>query len=175
MHYLQNHCWCSRSIWDDDHYDCRHLVTLTSYMEDQKEDWETLVDKESECFFDQSRFDINRKLLGSDVPDSKIRKASMTMVPNFKPHVIDWLTTNVADRKDKNSPKGWCIGNASYRNTNTLQLTVFFHRKLDAMRFIKTFSKWGKPTFYHHYFHDVRKKLDVTTLKYETLLRPTHN
>lgn len=169
MHYLQNHCFCRSSNWDDTEYWCRHLVSFTAYEEKSVDDWNALIDPDADEFFSQERYDINKRFASSDVSEETLIKHSFQKSPNLKPHVLGWLNDNVADRPkpDKGqSSKGWCIGSAEYRNTNTNQITIFFHRKSDAMKFIKTFSKWGKPTFYLHYFDDIRKELDLATMKY---------
>lgn len=57
MHYLQNHCWCSKSHWDEQMYDCRHIVSFNSYENKYKDDWEALVDPDAEKFFNKEEFD----------------------------------------------------------------------------------------------------------------------
>ena len=163
MNYLQNHCWCLESCWDRMHYDCRHMVSISSY-EDDDEDWPLIIDDHAEKYVDQRRLEVIKEL-GYDVSKRDLMEED---VPNLKPHVLQWLHENVKDRKYENQcEKGWCVGSTAYRSRNPYELTVFFHRKNDAMNFIKTFSKYKKPVIYHQYFADVRKILNLETLKYE--------
>jgi len=55
MDYLKNHCWCSSSHWDGDHFDCQIIVSLSSYREGYKEDWDNLTHKV--VVFSQERYD----------------------------------------------------------------------------------------------------------------------
>lgn len=170
MHYLQNHCWCSRSHWDGTDYDCSHIVSFNSYEDEYKDDWKALIDPNAETFFDKKWFDLFVEKYHPEQADDADTKLSFTKrVPNLKPHVLQWLEDNVKDRPNKESPKGWCIGNTSYRHTNVLDFTIFFHRRSDALAFVKEFSKWKKPTFYCNYFKDIRKELNLETLRYEEL------
>ena len=169
MDYLQNHIWCRESIWNGEHYHCRHLVSVKSYGDD-KDDWNEIVDEKAEAIDDPEKilyrdYLIEKGLLKED-DDYPIKKN----VANFKPHVLDWLYINVKDRKDPDCEKGWCIGSTNYRaNDSSMSLTVFFHRKSDAMAFIREFSKYQKPINYCQYFSDVRKQLNLKTMRYKTL------
>lgn len=143
MDYLQNHCWCSVSHWDNTMYDCRHLVTLNSYLEGYKDDWKDLIVSDERC------------------------------TNNLRQEVIDWLNENIKDTSKpyggNKTTKAWCIGNYRYRCTDSSSsFSIFFQRKKDAMAFIKRWSKWEKPINYCQYFTDVRKKLDLVTGKYST-------
>lgn len=166
MHYLQNHIWCSESNWGC-HYDCRHLVSLSAFREGFTEDWEAIVDESADKFLDQSdkdRCEEFYRLRGYAMPDDSVFTRD---VPNLRPEVLDWLEENVEDRKGWECGRGWCIGSTKYRATDKFSLTVFFHRRSDAMAFIRTWSKWKKPINYCQYFTDVRKRLNLDTLKYE--------
>lgn len=140
MDYLQNHCWCSDSNWGG-MYDCRHLVTLSSYRDNFTDDWNNLV-----CYDEHKVLTLND-------------------------NVLQWLTDNVLDTdkpyNGNTTTKGWCIGSLEYRkNDSCSSFSIFFQRRKDAMAFIKRWSKWKKPLQYCQYFTDVRKKLDVNTGKY---------
>ena len=151
MDYLQNHIYCTDSNWGG-HYDCRHLVSFNSFEED-KQDWESIIDEKAESI---TITFMSREM---DAP-----------VINLKPHVLKWLEENVEDRKnDPDCNKGWCIGSTKYRSRDCSSLSIFFHRKRDAMKFIKTFSSFKKPIHYCQYFTDVRKKLNTETMKYEPM------
>lgn len=168
MHYLQNHCWCSRSHWDGENYDCRHIVSFNAYQDEYKNDWNNLIDPDADSYFDSEWFDAFIVKFHPEKADDEDIKLNFTKrVPNLKPHVLKWLEDNVKDRPDKDSPKGWCIGDSSYRHTNVLQMTVFFHRRADALAFVKEFSKWKKPTTYYNYFKSEMTYLNLETLKYQ--------
>ena len=142
MDYLRNHCWCHESNWDDSDYSCTVIVSMNSYEENYKEDWDNLivVDENYTC--------------------------------NLRPEVLQWLEVNVIDTKvpygNNSTTRAWCIGSCDYRKTSCTGLSVFFQRRKDAMAFIKTWSKWKRPLFYRQYFTDVVKNLDVNTGKYLT-------
>lgn len=167
MKYLQNHVWCSRSNWDGDIYHCRHLVSWKEYEEADRDDWNNLVHHD-ETYLDPKIVERLKSEMQSIKPDVSILTYGQN-VQNLKPHVLAWLEENVKDRKDEGNNKGWCIGDTEYRATDTYSMSVFFHRKPDAMAFIKTFSIYKKPTHYCQYFTNVRKKLNLNTMKYETL------
>lgn len=166
MDYLQNHCWCSESNWGGVFYDCRHIVSLNSYKDGYKDDWENLVDESAETFFDEEEYQLFLPYYeeqGLVLNKGRFNKK----VKNLKKELLDWLDKNVEDRTGYDCNKGWCIGSTEYRGKDaSYSMSVFFHRKSDAMKFIKTFSKWKKPINYCQYFTDVRKKLDLETLKY---------
>jgi hypothetical protein len=171
MNYLQNHIWCHHSHWDDKVYHCRHLVSWKGYVDSDIADWDALVDPNAEPYLDTEGFDRFKSAMQSvnpDVSDEEVAKCCTRCVPNLKPHVLEWLDRNVKDRNDEDNVKGWCIGNTEYRANETQSMTVFFHRKADAMSFIKAFSVYKKPTHYCQYFTDVRKKLNLETLQYES-------
>lgn len=167
MDYLQNHCFCRESNWDGAFFYCRHLVSMDSYGHD-KDDWIQIVDEEAETFLDERLKKICEEIneeRGRETKEREYRRSA----PKLKPHVLKWLEDNVADRKGEECNKGWCIGSAQYRATDDLSMTVFFHRKRDAMAFIKAFSKYKKPVSYCQYFTDDRKKLNLETGKYEAV------
>jgi len=162
MDYLQNHCWCSSSCWTGEHYRCRHLVSISFYEEDA-DDWDSIIDDEADTYIDSRRI---KAVLKQGYTPSSFDLMEMT-APNLRPHVLQWLDENVKDRVEDDCEKGWAVGDAAYRGANGLELTVFFHRKNDAMKFIKTFSKYKKPVNYCQYFKDDRKQLNLETMKYE--------
>lgn len=157
MDYLRNHCWCSDSNWGGN-YDCQIIVSLNSYNDGYEDDWLRLIDPKSEIITvtpnpDESSFSYPKSVI------------------NLKPEILNWLQTNVPDlSKDtfgNNTLKAWCIGSAEYRSLNSSGYCIFFQRRRDAMAFIKTWSKYKKPIYYTQYFTDVRKVLDLSTLKYK--------
>lgn len=167
MHYLQNHIWCSMSHWDGEIYHCRHLVGLNSYEDGYVEDWNNLIDEDAEKFFNQEEYDFWCQSKYSEKYGISNKDDVMKSVNNLKPEVLQWLKENVKDRKGETNNKGWCIGSTEYRaNDSGSSFTIFFHRRKDAMAFIKRFSKWKKPIQYCQYFTDVRKTLNLETGKY---------
>lgn len=158
MDYLRNHCWCSDSNWGSN-YNCQIIVSLNSYDDGYKEDWDNLIDCKAE-FITETPF--------PEEPSFNYQKS----VINLKPHVLDWLESNVPDlSKDifgNDTLKAWCIGSIQYRSNNSSGYSVFFQRRKDAMAFIKMFSQHKKPIYYTQYFTDVRKVLDLSTMKYKS-------
>lgn len=153
MDYTTNHCWCFDSHWDGEHYNCRHVVGLSKFGE-YETDWVKLIDEKAENVIWESASESFGREIYRDVP-------------NFNRDVLEWLEENVKDCVGGLEIKGWCVGSAEYRLLNPTQLSVFFQRRKDAMAFIKKFSVYKKPIIYHHYFNDVRKKLNLETMKYE--------
>ena len=176
MDYLKNHCFCTRSHWDNKHFDCQIIVSLSSYEDHDKEDWQNLTQKVR--VFSQKKFDEEietTKRMMERYPEDydhayfeKVRTSEHTgfvTINVFKPEVLDWLDKNVPDMK--NGDKAWCVGSNDYNANDSSSLKVFMQRRKDAMLFIKTFSKWQKPVYYCQYFTEVRKELDLNTLKYK--------
>lgn len=174
MDYLKNHCWCSNSHWDNKHFDCQIIVSLSGYEEHDEEDWKNLT--ETVNVFSQKKYDDDivfaERMIErypnyydqSYLEDIKAnKKTGFQNIRVFKPKVLKWLDENIADIDGK---KAWCVGSNDYSSQDASSLSVFMQRRKDAMLFIKTFSKWKKPVYYCQYFTDVRKKLDLKTLKY---------
>jgi hypothetical protein len=174
--YLKNHCWCSSSHWNNDDFDCQIIVSLFSYKDGYKEDWESLTQKVE--VFSQELFDEQIKTADNMInkcpeyfDDDHLNKVKnnkrtgYTKINVFKPEVLKWLEDNILDI---NGEKAWCVGSNDYNVTGSCSgMSVFMQRRKDAMLFIKTFSKWKKPINYCQYFTDVRKVLDLKTLKYK--------
>ena len=148
MNYLRNHCWCSDSNWGGN-YDCQIIVGLNCYKEEYKEDWNNLIVK----------VPYKEKIKVGKFPEVEVDNHYLSL----KPEVLKWLEDNITDFQGN---KGWCIGSNTYDKDNHISYSVFFQRRRDAMKFIKTWSKWNKPLFYCQYFTDVRKELDTKTGKY---------
>jgi len=158
MDYLKNHCWCSDSNWGG-HYDCTIIVSLSSYSEGYREDWDSLTCKVD--YFDKDVYDSYvARYPERDLADSGL---GWKQINKLKPEVMYWLEANVPDNKEG---KAWCVGSDEYIARDSGGMSVFFQRRSDAMKFIKTWSKWKKPINYCQYFTDVRKTLDLKTLKY---------
>jgi hypothetical protein len=145
------------------------MVSLFSYKHGYKEDWNNLT-REVEAF-SQDRADLHARAVeamreqGFDCPDDP--KAGYVRIRKLKPEVIEWLENNVEDYE---GGKGWCVGSDEYIvGDSSTSLSVFLQRRKDAMNFIKTWSKYKKPINYCQYFTDVRKRLNLETLKYEII------
>lgn len=168
MDYLQNHCFCRDSYWFDGTYWCRHLVNFNKYEDHNIVDWDNLIDENSDTALDEFAYRLGKNFR-PDMDEKELISKSQKPVKNLKPHVLQWLHDNVKDRKDSDCTKGWDIGSTDYRATESSSFTIFFHRKNDAMAFIRQFSIHKKPVHYCQYFSDVRKELDLNTGKYHTL------
>lgn len=156
MDYLKNHCWCSDSNWGGD-YDCQIIVSLSSYEDHDEEDWKNVFTKKK--VFSQSRYDELKEI--GVLPEEQMRELSVRSIVTPKPEVLKWLEDNVPEKQ-------WCIGSDEYIATDSCcSFAFFFQLRRDAMAFIKAWSKWGKPVNYCQYFTDVRKTLNLETLKYE--------
>lgn len=174
MDYLRNHCWCSSSHWDNKHFNCQIIVSLSSYQEGYEEDWNNLTHKVE--LFSQEKLDDHIRFLGhmaerypEEYTEDVVKKlladksSGHKLTSVLKPEVMDWLADNIADI---NGEKGWCVGSNDYLVGDGSGFSVFMQRRKDAMLFIKTWSKYKKPIHYCQYFTDVRKRLDLETLRY---------
>ncbi len=170
MKYLKNHCWCSKSHWDGKNFDCQIIVSLSSYEEGYREDWENLIEEAK--VFSQEKHDEDTafyKRCLEKYPSEGWEKSlaspnlGQVTTKRLKPEVMQWLEDNVPNIKGE---KAWCVGNDNYNANDAKGFSIFMERRKDAMTFIKRWSKWKKPIIYTQYFTDVRKKLDLKTLKY---------
>ena len=170
MHYHQNHCWCSKSNWTDDVFYARYMVSIEQFpdfeigqtLKEQviPKDWKNLVYEED--IVHEEYFEAHKKMFAGKehYTDESIREFSTRSCPFLKQEVIDWLNDNVApSTREKDQPQGWCMGNDQYRIREEFRLTIWFARKNDAMKFIKTWSEHKEPTTYCNYFKDDRRKL----------------
>jgi hypothetical protein len=174
MNYLQNHIWCSDSNWGGQ-YDCRHSVFFNSYEAVHAEDWKNVIDEKSAKVFMEEEYNSIRSIVldeGRFFDDEKYKSFYNRYVPTLKSEVVKWLEENVKDRPKPGYDgqiKAWCIGSNKYNSANSSGFSLFFHRRKDAMAFIRRWSKWKKPVHYCQYFTGVRKKLDLVTLKYRDI------
>ena len=171
MHLHINHMYCTRPCWGGEAYLCRYLVAINrigkdkSYYDTPEEDWTNLT--EGGWFFNEEEYERYSEFESlKDLSEEELKKWAMKPYPHLKPEVIDWLNENIKDRRDKEHPKGWCIGDASYLSTNSLSISIFFERKKDAMAFIERWSVYKKPFTYFDYFREISKELDVKTGEY---------
>ena len=188
MHFHQNHCYCQTSHWDNDWYDASYMVIIDMHDRNYDRtipldkqivspDWKAMIDINQ--VIDQDRLKFDKKFFGKKkhagkFTDQQLEEMAMTDCPAPKPAVIDWLTTNIAPetakRKNVNG-KGWAMGNDRYRSRQSHgELTFWFYRRSDAMKFIKEWSVYTKPTTYLNYFKDdLRKLIDGKLTKVDQL------
>ena len=164
MDYLKNHCWCSDSNWGGN-YNCQIIVSLQSYGHDEG-DWLAIM--EPTKIPDVEAYEWSKKYFEEEgLPTERLDQSKYyKRIYRPKQHVMDWLEANVPD--DRNGKKMWCIGSDEYlASGSSCSTSFFFQRRRDAMAFIKEFSEYKKPVFYTQYFTDVRRELNLETMKYE--------
>lgn len=164
MDYLKNHCWCSDSNWGG-HYDCRIIVSVDCYDAHSKEDWDKVLTKEKH--FSQKRYlEVRETFTGKDYYTDEFYKEMSTRPVNTpRPEVISWLQDNVPP--DRDGKPMFAYGSKDYSYDGGGSYSFFFQRRKDAMSFIKEWSKYKKPINYCQYFTNVRKRLNLTTMRYE--------
>jgi hypothetical protein len=188
MHFHQNHCYCLTSHWDNDWYDASYMVIIDMHDRNYDRtipldkqivspDWKAMIDINQ--VIDQDRLIFDKKFFSKikhagKFTDQQLEEMAMTDCPAPKPAVIDWLTTNVAPETAKRTNangKGWAMGNDRYRLRQSHgELTFWFYRRSDAMKFIKEWSVYTKPTTYLNYFKDdLRKLIDGKLTKVDQL------
>lgn len=168
MDYLKNHCWCSSSHWDKQNFDCQIIVNISSYEDYNVEDWQNLFTTEK--YFSQSRYEEAKEMFSGEeyYTEDFFKSYAVKTINILKEDVYQWLADNIPD--DRYGNKMWCLGSKEYRATDSCSsFSFFFQRRKDAMKFIKTWSKYKNPVHYCQYFTDVRKKLNLETMKYETI------
>lgn len=173
MHHHINHCWCSQSEHNDQSYDAPNMVEINR-LEKDADDWSNLIDikrvvGKEELELQQSIAESMTKRMGIDAggfyTEEKIRELATRDCPILKEEIQQWLHDNI---KDKDGDQGWAMGNDDYRVVQSYQLTLWFQRRNDAKKFIKTFSKYNKATSYFNYLKDPidNKLLNLETGKY---------
>lgn len=173
MKLLINHVWCNESNWNETMYSSRYALTIErvgkgkSYYDEPENDWTNLVE-EDVPFFSQTAYDQWK----DKYPEPEARRYAQKETNLLKQEVIDWLNSNVADRPLERgqvgeSVKGWCMGSDSYRERESIQITLWFHREGDAKAFVKHWSSYKDFTVYFNYFKDIRKELNPNTNKLE--------
>lgn len=165
MDYLKNHCWCSDSNWGG-HYDCQIIVSLNCYEDHNMEDWNNVLAQEKH--FSQKQYEKAKEIFaGEDYHTDYFHRGYATRTVNVpKPEVVQWLNENV--EPDSQGEPMFAYGSKDYSSEDSsCSYSFFFQRRKDAMKFIKTWSIHKKPVYYTQYFTDVRKKLNLETMKYE--------
>jgi hypothetical protein len=146
MHIHINHCFCYDSIWGG-HFDCCFMVVIPKYFPQYEhgdkahEDWTRLID---------------------EIP-LPVRELYDPLHTNrIKPEVLKWLGKNAKDNLQQGE-KGFAVGSDDYNSKGIMDFKVFFYRRSDAMRFIKRWSVFQKPTTYFDYFKEIRKQYNFKT------------
>jgi hypothetical protein len=169
MHHHVNHCFCTDAAHNNDFYDAENIVGMTKYEDSDKEDWENLVVYEKVVNEADKKMheDFRRdhpEAFNPDIPPFDSAEFFTRDTPTFKPEVFKWLKENI---KDQDGEPGWAIGSDQYRVHNVLSLDLFFKRRNDAKKFIRTFSRYKKRTSYYNHFDDTNLVLDLETGKYK--------
>ena len=174
--------YCSRSNWDSNAFCTSYMISIDKFdgrsefpsYKVEDEDWKTLLEFKDN-FWCQDVYDEHMARFASDAYKSKERKSTPEQnerfakfdatkygVPFLNQEVIDWLNENVMDAaKPYEQPaNGWCMGDDSYRASgSSMDFALFFHRRKDAMAFVKRWSVHKKCTTYFDYFKEIRKEL----------------
>jgi hypothetical protein len=116
---------------------------------------------------DGAYLDIYRKVslernLGLD--ETTLMAHSRKPIYNLRPKVVEWLEDNVKFNKEG---QGWAIGSDEYRLHDGQKFTIWFQRKSDAQKFIKTWSSFKKATSFYNHFNDTNTVLNLETMKYQ--------
>ena len=160
MHHHINHCWCSSAEHNGETYDAPNMVSINKLEELDKAEWDNLIDTNGVVSEESVRI---AEMMQEKYPDYKPHASDC---PTLKPEILAWLDENI--KPQKNGEPGWAMGDDQYRVIQTYELTLWFQRRNDAKKFIKTWSKFKKATSYFDYFKDpiVNLLLDTETGKY---------
>jgi hypothetical protein len=162
MKFYSGYYFCTRSCWDNGNYDCKNLVAIENYSleysEYGNEDFKKLI--KSKLIFDEERFSFHKE----HNPDNA---ESFRTLCNKKCYFLDfiveqWLLENVLD--DQKGVKGWCVGNDEYNSNDSQGFSLFFYRRRDALKFIRQFSVYQKPTETYNQNSYIHKILDLKTM-----------
>lgn len=170
MTLFTNHCYCTHSNWGGV-YDCRYILTINQGDDLREEefdpnkysiDWTNVLDPAE--FFDEESA-ASQKKRRPNLTDEDLRYFNTKETFRLKPEVLKWLEENVKDRVDDTHPKGWAVGNDAYNERAAISFNIFFHRKTDAMKFIKKWGQYPKPRSYFNYFSGKRYELNLKKMR----------
>lgn len=152
--------FCTRSNWDGGNFDANNIVEIesNSYEDDYPYDFEDYANLvKTKQVLDKERYESYR------FKNAKEREEMKPLFERDCPYLIkevrDWLKSNVADGPEG---KGWCMGDDEYRS-HSQDINLFFYRRKDALNFIRTWSKYKKPTESYNSDTYVRKRLNLKT------------
>lgn len=189
MDYFTNHSFCTNSCWNDETFyggvivdinQKLHTYSIDKYKNKiSNPEWDDLIIYEtlfSEKSYNESlemleRMSENYGLTLTPEKKEEIRLNSFKKIPMIKPEIIEWLNLNIKDVKNINKKtllsekKSWAI----YSKEILLEepkhkFSIFFSRQIDALRFIKEFSIFEKPTTYFDYFSDIHTEINTETI-----------
>ena len=168
MHYHINHCFCTKAEHTNDFYDANCMVDIDR-LDHDKDDWDNLIDIKRVVSIEELEIQTSVvKSMKEKYPDIQMNAEEMATrdCPVIKAEVRQWLNDNIKPQKD--GEVGWCVGNDQYNLLQSYRMAIFFQRRNDAKKFIKTFSKYKKATSYFDYMKDpiVNLVLDIETGKY---------
>lgn len=191
MEYFTNHIFCTNSCWNDETFFGGVIVTinqkLDTYSIDKYKnkisnpDWDNLIVYES--LFNEEHYKttlemlermlekINKDKKMSEEEKEEIKLKCYTKIPMIKQEIIDWLNVNIQDKKNikENTPlsekKSWSIySKEALIDESKNKFQIFFSRQIDALRFIKEFSIFEKPTTYFDYFSDIHSEMNIESI-----------
>lgn len=163
IHY-SGYYFCTRSNWDGQNYSARNLVSIEKYDEEYgDEDFKNLIAKKK--IFDEESFKYWEDKYNGDSAKLELHKQLSYKECFFlKPEVVKWLNETVFDDK-KTGEKGWCVGNDEYNSGGGMSFSLWFYRRKDALKFIKEWSVYKKPTETYNQDSYIKKTLDLKTNK----------
>lgn len=194
MIYHTNHCWCSNSNWENRHFSGEVMVVINKYIStDSISPYENkLINPDFERLTLQKQFYNTKKIneeIETMVPIMENNNSNQDDINFFKKmtidryskdktivlkeEVINWLNINIKDHLALevdnfyylNDIKAWATGNDYYNaEKRGDEITIFFDRQVDALKFIRKFSIFKEPTFYFDYFNDKRIEKDINTI-----------
>lgn len=164
MDYLQNHIFISECNWGGD-YLCRHLVSI-----DTRDEFSIGIGGDLDRIATRVTYPASDEVIKrySELYDGELNDAIIESLGErgyeLRPHVVDWLNNNIKSRKcDPTHPQGWATHECNRFNS----IALGFHRRNDAMKFIREFSSLGKPVYRTQYFKDHFDVYDPDTKKYK--------
>ena len=164
MHHHINHCWCNAAEHNNEMYDAPNMVDIDKCEADAA-DWDNMIEtKKVVSEEDLAMYNRIRESHPDAYKHMSLEALAERDCPLLKEDVTKWLDDNVKPLKD--GEPGWAIGNDQYRLTQNHRVTVWFQRRNDAKKFIKTWSKFKKATGICNYFDDINLVLDLDTGKY---------
>lgn len=143
MHIHINNVNCHNSNWNNESYDAICTVAVSRitngnlFNDPLDKDWLNLIEE-----YELPREDGLCKFYHCH---------------RLKLEVLDWLITNIKDYKGN---PGWCTYSPEWTDRIPLNHLIFFARRSDSYRFIRTWSIHKKPTSVFNYFTYTTKVLD---------------
>lgn len=173
MFFFKNHISCRDDKYTKNgNYDCSYSVSIDDDQFDKQNNFDSedlkkiTITKEFINEIEIKKIKERNKNKKIQISDEDIISSCTYEILILLPEVEKWLNDNIADRKGYSINKGWYVASFQYRINDENEIVIYFHRKNDAMNFIKKFSKYKNPTIYYDYFKSKLKILDLKTMKY---------